>query len=300
MLAPVTEAEWGEEALLELGLRALEAWARAPYAPLVRATGTMVVARDPDAAAGLERLHDLHLRLGLPVRRLLPSAARRVEPALAPTVRLALEVPGDRAVDPRALVARLREELDVRAPAPVAAVSAGGVRLADGTELAGRVVVAAGVDAGRLTGLPVRAVKGQVLRLRGEALVERSIRTEHAYLVPRGDGRFVLGATMEERSDNVPTAGGVYELIREIAEVIPGVLELELESVTAGLRPMTPDNRPVIGERAGVLVAAGHGRNGILLAPLTGDLVAGLLAGEGLPAWAGAADPARFVEAPAR
>ena len=112
--------------------------------------------------------------------------------------------------------------------------------------------------------MPVRPVKGQVLRLRdpgGPGLVERTIRTHDAYLVPRADGRYVLGATMEERGfDTAPTAGGVFELLRDVSEVVPGVLELELEEVLAGLRPATPDNLPAIGRGAldGLVWAAGH------------------------------------------
>jgi glycine oxidase len=184
-------------------------------------------------------------------------------------------------------------------------VAAGRVLLDSGEELRGQVVVCAGLGTAALTGLPVRGVKGQVLRLRdpaGPGLVERSIRTEHAYLVPRGDGRYVLGATMEERTDTAPTAGGLFELVRDLSEVLPGVLEFEIDAFGAGLRPMTPDNLPLIGEHDGVLVAAGHGRNGILLAPVTGELLAALLAGEELPAWARPCAPGRFATAatPAR
>jgi glycine oxidase len=110
----------------------------------------------------------------------------------------------------------------------------------------------------------------------------------------------VLGATMEEQGfDRTPTAGGVYELLRDIAEVVPGVLELEVEELLAGLRPATPDNLPAIGPGtlAGLHWAAGHFRNGILLAPVTADLVADALAGGELPAWAACCDPRRFTKA---
>jgi glycine oxidase len=146
-------------------------------------------------------------------------------------------------------------------------------------------------------------VKGVVLRLRGDAsLVSRTIRGADAYFVPRGDGRYVLGATMEERGwDTTPTAGGVYELLRDIGEVVPGVFELEIEQLIAGLRPATPDNLPAIGPGAldGLVWATGHFRNGILLTPVTADLVASVLAGEALPAFAAAADPLRFAGVPA-
>ena len=104
---------------------------------------------------------------------------------------------------------------------------------------------------------------------------------------------------MEDRGwDAAPTAGGVYELLRDMAELVPGVLELEIEALLAGHRPATPDNVPAIGPGAleGLIWAAGHHRNGILLAPVTAELVGGLLAGDPLPDWAAAADPRRFAE----
>ena len=124
--------------------------------------------------------------------------------------------------------------------------------------------------------VPVRPVKGQVLRLRdpnGPGLVARTIRGDRLF-VPRGDGRYVLGATTEERGwDTTPTAGGVYELLRDMSEIVPGIFELEIEELIAGLRPATPDNLPAIGRgRARRPVwATGHYRNGILLTPVTAD-----------------------------
>ena len=185
------------------------------------------------------------------------------------------------------------------------ALRPGAVELADGGVVeAGAVLLAAGAYAGALSrAVPVRPVKGQVLRLRdpqGPGLLQRTIRTRDAYLVPRADGRYVLGATMEERGfDTVPTAGGVFELLRDISEVVPGVLEMEVEEVLAGLRPATPDNLPAIGALDGVVHATGHHRNGILLSGLTGELAAAALCGEPLPAWAAVADPARFAGVPA-
>jgi glycine oxidase len=133
----------------------------------------------------------------------------------------------------------------------------------------------------------VRPVKGQSLRLRdpgGPGLLDRVVRFDGGYLVPRGDGRYVLGATVEERGfDIAMTALGVHDLLRDAAELVPGVLELEIEELVAGLRPGTPDNAPVLGPSpvADRLVwATGHFRNGVLLAPVTADLVAATLAGE--------------------
>jgi glycine oxidase len=316
MLAPVSEAEFGERALLELGLESARRYAAFVDEldnPGYRAVGTLVVARDRDEAEALDRLAAFRAGLGLPVERLRPSQARRLEPALAPTVRLALDIAGDHSIDPRRLVAALREAFagEYRRARAESLIVTGerveGVRTGRGEIRARAVVVAAGVHVARLglpehARVPVRPVKGQVLRLRGEPLVERTIRGESAYLVPRGDGRYVLGATMEERGwDTTPTAGGVYELLRDLSEIVPGVLELDIEELTAGLRPATPDNLPAIGPGAleGLIWATGHFRNGILLTPVTAALVGAALAGEALPEWAGAADPLRFAGVPA-
>jgi glycine oxidase len=128
--------------------------------------------------------------------------------------------------------------------------------------------------------------------------VRRSIRFEGGYLVPRDGGRYVLGATVEERAfDVAATAGGVYELLRDAAEVLPDVLELELDEVQVSLRPGTPDNVPLIGAGAleGLVWATGHYRNGILLTPITSELVADLVAGAAAAAPAGC-DPQRFAD----
>jgi glycine oxidase len=318
MLAPVAEAQFGEDALLALGLRAASAFpafcaeleAASGRDTGLRRTGTLVVARDRDEAEELERLLGYRRSLGLAVERLRPSQARRAEPALAPTVRLALDVPGDDAVDPRRLVAALAEAFEraggeirrgcVTAVEPGAVTVGATLDSTAGTLHAGHVVVAAGAWSGRLGPMPVRPVKGQIMRLRdpaGQDLVTRTIRTREGYLVPRGEGRYVLGATVEERGwDTAPTSGATFELIRDLAEVVPGVLELEIEELGAGLRPGTPDNLPVIGPAAGLVWATGHYRNGILLADVTAEAVVSVLAGDGLPEWAAPCDPARFAE----
>ena len=342
MLAPVAEAEYGEAArrLLELGLRSASLWpafaARLMEAsaidPGLRATGTLLVARDDDEARELERQLELRRSLGLQVERLRGSEAREREPGLAPAVRLALDVPGDHSVDPRRVLTALRSAADgagvsVREQAEVAGVllDADGVR-ASGLALAGggsveaeTVVLAAGAWCERIGGLPagervpVRPVKGQIMRMRdprGPGLLGRVLRFQGGYVVPRGDGRYVLGATVEESGIELgATAGGVYELLRAARELLPGVLELELEELSAGLRPGTPDNAPVIGRGTvdGLIWACGHHRNGILLAPVTTEIVLGLLGcpppGAGLavplPAHALAAcSPLRFAAPP--
>ena len=324
MLAPVTEADAGELALLELGLRSARAWpafaeelaAASGADPGLRRCGALLVARDADEAAALERELALRADLGLDVERLLPSAARRLEPALAPTLRLALAAPADHVADPRALLPALAEAARragavLRTGAAVRSVAVqdghvAGVELAGGELVrTGTVVVAAGAWSGAIGGLPggaripLRPVKGQILRLRdpaGPGLLERIVRFEGGYLVPRGDGRYVLGATMEERGfDTTVTAGALYELLRDAGELVPGVHELVVEETAAGLRPATPDNAPVLGaagEVGGLVWATGHHRNGILLAPVTAELVAGILdGGDAPPAFA----PGRFA-----
>lgn len=291
MLAPVAEAAFGEEALLGVCLESARRWpafAAALGVPL-HATGSLMVARDRDEAEALERELRFRERLGLPVERLTPSEARRREPALAPTLRAALDVPDDSAVDPRAVLAALvAQGLDVRTGAEVASVDPdGGVVLRGGERIAaGRTVLAAGPWSGALADVAVRPVKGQLLRLRdpaGPGLVTRVIRMADGYLVPRPDGGYVLGATMEEQGfDTSVTVRGVWELLRDAVELVPGVEELAIEEILAGLRPGTPDNAPLVGpsDAPGVVWATGHFRHGVLLAPYTADLVAGVLAGD--------------------
>jgi glycine oxidase len=294
MLAPVSEADAQERALLAFNLESARRWPAfaAELADVTgvdvgyRTCGTLLVARDRDEAEYVERERVLRERLGLRVQRLLGSQARRREPALAPSLRLALALPDDHAVEPARVVAALVE-----------ACTRAGVRLHEHTAVddlaaldADRVVVAAGAWSGALAAgtpvIPVRPVKGQALRLRdpsGPGLCDHVLRFEGGYLVPRGDGRYYLGATMEERGfDTALTALGIYELLRESAEVLPGILELEIEESFAGLRPGTPDNAPIIGtdpvdER--VVWATGHFRHGVLLCPLTAELVADELTG---------------------
>jgi len=252
------------------------------------------------------------------VRRLRASEARRLEPALAPTVRLALEFPDDHAVDPRRLTLALSEALGraggtLRPNSEVARVDIrdgviDGVRLSGGGRVqAPAVVIAAGPWSGSFAGIPPQAqvpvhpLKGQILRMHdpsGPGLLGRVLRMPTGYIVPRGDGRYVLGATMEERGfDTTVTAGAVFELLRDAGEVLPGISELVIDELSAGLRPATPDNAPIIGQGAvgGLYWATGHYRAGVLLAPVTAEIIASLLVGEEPPELAAQCSPARFA-----
>ncbi|MFI7411765.1 glycine oxidase ThiO [Streptomyces sp. NPDC049627] len=332
MLAAVTELHYGEQTLLGLNLASAR---RYPdfAAELTDATGhdlgyrqcgTLAVALDADDRAHLRELHALQRQSGLDSEWLSGRDCRRLEPMLAPGVRGGLRVDGDHQIDPRrlagALVAACERAGVVfhRAWAERCTVvreRAAGVTTTDGTELgAGQVVLAAGSLSGRLPGLPddvlppVRPVKGQVLRLtvpkRYAPFLSRTVRAvvrgSQVYLVPRESGELVVGATSEELGwDTTVTAGGVYELLRDAHELVPGITELPLTETRAGLRPGSPDNAPLLGptELEGLLLATGHYRNGVLLTPVTGDAMAHVLTTGELPEEARPFTPRRFSAA---
>jgi glycine oxidase len=299
MLAPVTEAWPGEETLLELGLQSVARWpdfAAELGDPGLQTGGTVVAATGTGDRAELDTLAEHLGRLGRSVERLSGRELRRLEPALGPDVRGGLSVPADLSVDNRALWEALR----------VAAVTAGVeiVQRAYSGERTEQLLISAGAYSRalheRLAGL-IRPVKGEILRLahrRGAFPVPgRTVRAlvdgRPVYLVPRPNG-LVVGATQSENGfDTEPTVGGVRDLLRDAERIVPGIAEYGLSEVAAGLRPGSPDNVPLIGRLdEHTLVATGHSRNGILLAPLTGELVVGVLDGKAVPA---AVDPGRFT-----
>ncbi|MEV6396352.1 glycine oxidase ThiO [Streptomyces sp. NPDC051907] len=329
MLAAVTELHYGEQTLLGLNLESARRYPafvaeleEASGEPVgYRACGTLAVALDSDDRAHLRELHALQRRSGLESEWLTGRECRRLEPMLAPGVRGGLRVDGDHQVDPRRLAKALtvaceRAGVQFRhgwaERLSVVRDRAAGVVLTDGTQLAAdQVVLAGGSLSGRLGGVPdavlppVRPVKGQVLRLtvpRAYApflsrTVRAVVRGSHVYLVPRENGELVVGATSEELGwDTTVTAGGVYELLRDAHELVPGITELPLTETRAGLRPGSPDNAPLLGPTTlpGLHLATGHYRNGVLLTPLTGDVMAhALVAGE-LPDEARPFTPRRF------
>jgi glycine oxidase len=336
MLAPVTELQYGEEPLLHLGIASNERYAdfvgeltqaAGGLATGYRRCGTLAVALDADDRAELREVHAFQQRLGLTTEWLTGRECRRLEPMLAPDVRGGTLVAGDHQVDPRRLGAALVEACRRtgvtlhRSRAATVLTDDGrgavGARAEDGTVIhADRTVLAAGSWSGEVPGLPpearlpVRPVKGQVLRLRTETVrgalpmpfLSRNLRAVvrgcHVYLVPREDGELVLGATMEEQGfDTTVTAGGVYELLRDGRELLPGITELRLVETSAGLRPGTPDNAPLLGPTAlpGLVAATGHHRNGVLLTPVTGDAIAEFLTTGQLPPVAAPFTPDRFA-----
>jgi glycine oxidase len=324
MLAPVGEASWGEERLLALNLESLRRWPafageleeESGLELEFAERGAIHVALDRDEAEELRRRYELHRRLGLESEWLVARDCRRLEPGLATAVRGGAHVPGEASVDPRRVVAALLAALEragvtVQSGAEVVSAAPGDpwrISTREGRDFeARRVVLTSGAWSGRAPWLPpdsrppVRPVKGELLVLRAtrdEPACERIVAGERVYLVPRSDGRLIVGATVEERAfDTTVTAGGVHELLREAYRLIPEIAELELVEAVAGLRPGSPDNAPLIGCASdGLLVAAGHFRNGVLQAPITADSVAALLAGDDPPIDLAQFSPLRFTE----
>jgi glycine oxidase len=295
-----------------------------------RQAGTLQVAYDADDLAILGEYQALQESFGIPGRRLSARECRREEPMLDPSVRGGLLAPDDASVDPRLLTRALLAAAAaagagiIRQPAAEilsAGGRAAGARLGDGTRILARwVVLAAGWSSGTIAGLPagaappVRPVKGQILRLRtvpgggiGGAegppgLLARSVRGivrgSSVYLVPRQSGELVIGATQEELgADTRVTAGGIWELLRDARTIVPGITELELTEAVAGLRPGTPDNAPVLGPSSlpGLVLATGHFRAGVLLAPVTADVITDYLTTQQLPDLAAPFTPERFA-----
>jgi glycine oxidase len=321
MLAPVGELTFGEPELLQLTLAAARLYpefvaeleAASGQSTGYERLGALHVALDRDEAAQLRRVHDLQRSLDLEAEWLSTRQCRELEPGLAPSFHGGVLAAGEAAIDPRALVevllAACRDEgVEIHTGSEVVdGIFEGerlvGVRTAKGRSdvqstfdqpldiHAGTVVLANGAWSGRADWLPgharpaVRPVKGQVVELRsrdGEPPARHILASERVYLVPRADGRLVVGATVEEMGfDTAVTAGGVHELLREAYRLLPDVAEMELVGATAGLRPGTPDNLPLVGPGGvdGLVLATGHFRNGILLAPLAAEAVVGIATG---------------------
>lgn len=214
----------------------------------------------------------------------------------------AWELPEEGCVDPRRLVAAVHRAAlaagaRTRVGVEVAGVDRHGVRLAGGERVEGRVVVCAGAWTGRVPGLealPVRPVRGQMVALEGGEAPQRVLFGGGGYVVPRPDGRVVVGSTMEEVGfARGTTAGGLRHVLGVALGLVPGLAGARVAEHWSGFRPGTPDDLPLVGEVGGVFVASGHFRNGVLLAPITADwAAAALLDGVAPPA---ALDPRRFA-----
>ncbi len=314
MLAPVTETTFTEGALLALNQASISQYAgfvaqleEASGLPAgLRRTPTLSVAGNSDDAAQLAALAAYLDRLGLDCERLTSRECRSYEPLLSPTIRSGLLVAGDWSCDNRllwaALVEASRRAGVLEVPGFVHQVESehgrvSGVVLADGTRwMTAAVVLANGAWAAQVGGtppIPVRPVKGQILRLDPVRMPPPSLTIraftagQEVYLVPRDSGReVVVGATVEQLGfDRRVTAGGVYELLRDARQVLPVTAEYVLSETSVGYRPGTPDNAPILGpcELDGLLLATGHYRNGVLLTPVTATAITHLVERGTLP-----------------
>lgn len=312
MLAPLAEVHFEEEALLRLGSLSLEMypeWTAALAAdsglPLgYRTEGTLIVGVTPDDARELEHLYESQQCLNLPCEWLTGAEARALEPLLSPKITAAISSPNDHQVDNRLMVEALISAYrkaggDLYENAPVEKIEIRGEKAygvwVDGVlEACDVIVLAAGCWSNEIEGLPrngkppLRPVKGQILALQMEAglNLQKVIRTTRAayptdvYLVPKNDGRLVVGATSEEMGyDTRLTAGGIFELLRGAWEAVPGVYDLPIIETWTGLRPGSRDNAPILGATAveNLVMATGHYRHGILLAPVTAREIASLV-----------------------
>ncbi|MGP4031410.1 FAD-dependent oxidoreductase [Pseudarthrobacter sp. 1C304] len=359
MLAPVSELHYQEEALLELMLESSRLWP--DFAAGLEGTGleevelkrsaggagnstgylttpTLAVGADAADRRALADLRTVQRASGLAVEPLTVREARVREPLLSPGISCAFDIPADHQVDPRRLLARLRELLAADSRHRMVPRRASGLFWEDGkvagatlagggTVLAAETIVANGLGAGALEGLPcglrlpLRPVHGDILRLRVPeklrplltSTVRGLVRGVPVYIVPRQDGTVVIGATQREdalgenvqapapghAADGPPagsavSAGGVYQLLRDAQQLVPAVAELELLEATARARPGTPDNAPLLGrvaERggtgdiAGLVIATGFFRHGVLLTPAAGEICRQLLDGTEDPRW---------------
>ncbi len=271
MLAPVGEASWGEETLLSLNLESLRRWPEfareleddAGEEVGYAACGALHVALDRDEAEALRRRHELHRQLGLESEWLRGSECRRVEPGLATAVRGGVHARHEAAADPRRLTGALLAALDRRGAAGRFRRRGGrdgagcGFLAAEHSQRAGSLGAGGGARLRSLVGRPLAPGRGSVARppgerrdphpqgAPGEPVCGGIVAGERVYIVPRGDGRLIVGATVEESGfDTTVTAGGVHELLREAYRLLPEIAELELAETSAGLRPGTPDNAP--------------------------------------------------------
>jgi glycine oxidase len=308
MLAACAEAEPGEDALVTLGRESQARWpafaAELEQASGIdvglRSEGTLVLALTADDQARLNHQLVFQQKLGLPLQWISAAETRRREPHLAGKLAGAVFSPEDTQVDNRKLAAALRIAAEAAGASitehrPVSAISShagriDGVVLADGVQIAADVVVlAAGAWSRSIAGIPaelrppVRPIKGQMLALRMDTaapLLNHVVWAPGAYLVPRRDGRLLVGATVEEKGfDTSLTAGGVLTLLEAAWRAVPAVEELPIEEMWVGHRPGSRDDAPILGAGPieGLIYATGHHRNGILLTPVTADAIARLV-----------------------
>jgi glycine oxidase len=303
MLAPEAEVGFEDEAFMRLGLESLRMYPEfleeletdsGVKVPLSE-RGSLMVAFTRDDTERIRRLYDFRVHLGLPVEWLLGSEAREREPLLSPRVAAAMWIPDDRQVNNRAVLDALKRAFVARGgilvehTAVTSVDTSGGAATAvtsrDERQPVSAVVLAAGCWSNRIEGIPVesrppvRPVKGQLLRLSmtPDFSLKHVVRAPDVYILPKDDGRLVIGASEEEMGfDTTRTAGAVFRLLERGWEAVPSIYDLALESIDVGLRPGSRDHKPIIGVSAveDLFYATGHYRHGILLTPITAQAVA--------------------------
>ena len=345
MLAPIAEVQYQQQALYPLMVASAAEWpdlvsevaaatGRTEEQLGYRHTETLVVGVDAADRQYLQDLAGVQREHNMDVEPIVPSAARRQEPALNPRLSAAIRIPTDHQIDPRIFLTQL-QQIFTGESVPVTHIDATATKIgvdelgkttvlvesAEGvTEVsAGHTVIANGLHAGKLLStiegledpqLPLRPVYGDILRVRVPehlqplltSTVRAVVRGYPVYLVPRSDGTMVIGATSREDTLSGPSLGGVYELLRDAQEICPGVRETEIMEVIARARPGPPDDLPLLGQpHPNITVSTGYHRHGILLAALAGRITAALAAGHELTeqdsAYLNAMNPNRFSQA---
>ncbi len=330
MLAAAVETEPGEEALLALALESQLLWPDfvreleiASGVPVeYRDEGTIVVALNRDDAAQLRHSYEFQKGLGLDLHWLTAAEARKKEPHLKPGLAAAVWSPRDHQVENRLLgralaLAARRAGVELVEHCPVRDIIVNGGRATGivserGRDPADIVVLAAGAWSREVGGIPpaylppVRPIKGQMLALQMDPaapLLRHVLWLPRGYLVPRRDGRLVIGATVEERGfDARLTAGGLLALIEGAWRAVPAIEELPIAEMWVGFRPGSRDDAPMLGPSGidGLVIAAGHHRNGILLTPVSAAVVSTYILTGQLPEIAAAFSPERFAAGAAR
>lgn len=324
LLAPATEVHYQEDRNLKLGLESMRLYpefvaeleAYTGRSVDYRTEGAIAVAATADDTAEMQALYEYQRELSLPVRWLSGEEVREREPSLSPYITAGVFCPMDHHIDNRLLVEALKAAflkaggtLHEQTEVAQVRIEGGAYR---GVEAGGRafasrqLLVAAGSWSALLPGLPeairppVRPVKGQIFSVRAPSptFLKHFVRAPRLYIAPKSDGRIVMGATVEEMGFNRDlTAGGLYSLLKEAWDHLPGVYELPIVEMWTGFRPGSRDNSPVLGESAvpGVFFATGHYRNGILFTPVTAHYLSEWLLSGIIPEQLQPFSPKRFT-----
>jgi len=324
MLSPQASTR-GPSPFLDLCLRSLELypdWIRKIHElsgidPEYQEQGTLCVALGPDEQHDIDEWTSWQIAAGLRVEKLSAEEVRAIEPSLSEQVVGGVKLPGDHQVENRRLmdalgVAIRRRGIEVVEGRPVDSLKLSEGRAAGvtcGGELlkSGLVILAAGCWSGSVfqdagLALPIEPARGQILAVKAESRpFSHVIHSGECYLVPRQDNRIVVGSTVEYTGfHKATTAGGLLALLRAAVEVVPSLGDLEMVESWCGLRPDTPDHLPVLGPSGidNLYLATGHFRNGILLAPITGEILTKCVAEGSMPAEASAFGAERFSSLP--